>query len=939
MAEELRTIRLYGHLGKRFGRVHRRYIESPAEAVRALCATLPGFREYVQVEHANSAFRVMVGETETGAEELAAPSGAQEIRIVPVVRGGKSALGKIITGAVMIVAAIYGGWGAYVARGLWSVGFSIAAGGVSQLLANTPDPTSYKQHSYVFGGTNNVSRAGGAVPVLYGRREVPLTLVSGGITPENVGNCAFGIGDGLGTLTGDGNTVPRGASIKSDQKSRDKIYTGTRHLDTNEITRMLFAVSEGPIGGPVDALKSIKLEGTPIQNADGTFNFKGVAVAWVNGTTTQQAIPGFPSSETEHSSGAQITTTQPQYITVSDTAVNAVRVKIGFQSLQKIKKDGKAVGTKVQVAIDIQASGGSYATVLQPTISGLSESSTSTAFLVPLKGTGPWTLRIRRVTEDSTSNSLMNNTYLSGYTEIKNARLRFPNTAMLAVAVSAEQFSSVPTVALDAYGRVIQVPSNYNPTTRSYAGAWDGTFKDAWTDNPVWCFLDMATHTRYGARVPASSLDKWGLYEVAQYCDGMVSDGQGGTEPRYRFSYLFSDEAEAFKVLAHMVGAARAALYYGGTVDRPSTALTVVQDRASTPRALFSPSNVIDGGFNYAGTPRKTRYTQVTVWWHDPAQGYAKVPVIVRADASWIARYGLVEYETEALGCTSKGQAIREGRRIIYTSLLETETVSFETGMEGIVAFPGDVIAIQDPGRDRVRMAGRLASATTTTLTLDAPVTLESGKSYTAWVQLADGSIVSRAVSTGAGVVSAVTLTTALQSAPQPEAQWHLTASAPTLWRLVKVAEKRTEDSLTYECTAVAYNPSKFALLDDCGTVVNVTAASQPRPPVTGLVLTSRVGWADGSASFQVSAKWEPQIGATGYRAVIRQDDSPWQEMQVDACSAVFSGLGPGVYDVEVVARYPSGVSHATTASILVENIPATTPATLAMTISSVRPA
>lgn len=475
--------------------------------------------------------------------------------------------------------------------------------------------------------------------------------------------------------------------------------------------------------------------------------------------------------------------------------------------------------------------------------------------------------------------------------------------------------------------------------TRAYTGAWDGTFKDVWTDNPVWCFYDMATHTRYGARVPASSLDKWGLYEVAQYCDGMVSDGQGGTEPRYRFSYLFSDEAEAFKVLAHMVGAARAALYYGGTVDRPATALTVVQDRSTTPRALFSPSNVIDGGFSYAGTPRKTRYTQVTVWWHDPAQGYAKVPVIVRADASWIARYGLVEYETEALGCTSKGQAIREGRRIIYTSLLEAETVGFETGMEGIVAFPGDVIAIQDPGRDRVRLAGRLASATTTTLTLDAPVTLESGKSYTAWVQLADGSIVSRAVSTGAGVVSAVALATALPSAPQPEAQWHLTASAPTLWRLVKVAEKRTEDSLTYECTAVAHNTSKFALLDDCGTVVHVTSASQPRPPVTGLVLASRVGWAEGSAAFQVSAKWDPQSSATSYKAVIRQDDSPWQEMSVDACSATFSGLGAGVYDVEVVAQYASGVSAATSGTITVESLPATTPTSLSMTISTTRPA
>ena len=718
-------------------------------------------------------------------------------------------------------------------------------------------------------------------------------------------------------------------------------------MSTTQTLRRMYAISEGPCFGLVDGLKSIKMNGTPILAADGTtYNYKNICVALVNGTKTQQSIKGFPDVETEFSVGSEITYSVPQYITVSDTSVNAVIVSITLPALQGIDQStGKQIRKTVHVTIDVQGSGGGYVPQTLAwgggEISDCASGSISRSFEIPLDGTGPWTLRVKRLTADSTDSYTQDKTYLGSYTEVKHAKLTNPWTAKLAISLRAEQFSSVPEVTLDYKGRIIKVPSNYDPSTRAYTGIWDGTFKEAWSDNPAWCFFDMATSARYGSGryLDESGIDIWMLYEIAQYCDVLIDNGQGGTEPRCTFNAYLSSDEECFKVLAHIISVARAQIYYGASQDRPSTMLTAVQDAPGSIAALFSPSNVIGGKFTYSGTPRKTRYTEVTVWWNDPEQNYKLVPVLVVADASYIARYGVQSYETTAFGCTSKGQAIREGRRILYTNLLETGLLSFESGLEGMVVCPGQLIQIKDPARDRERKGGRLKDGcTTTTLALDGDVTLASGMAYTAYVTLPSGKVESRGITTAAGTVSSVALASALSSVPQAESQWQIvpTATAPTHWRVLGVKEKKSESSISYEISAVQNAPEKYALIETIGTIPSTPEDPQVVfAPVTGLAVTSNHAWSGGNSVITVQAAWTMPKDATGAKALIRIDTGAWQEMTVSGSSATFATSAARPVEVQVFAEYKRGTSVAATASYTIPAITTTTPATLTITRQS----
>lgn len=948
---ELRTIRLYGHLGKRFGRVHRRAISSPREAIKSLCATLPGFREYMQVTHGKSAFRVVVGKEDISASELSTISGGQEISIVPVVRGGKSDFGRVITGIAIIWATQgwgwAGAWGQFAGQMGMAVGSSMTLGGIAGMLSNSPSASAYGAgddngtKNYLFSGAGQATKAGGCVPVLYGELEIPCVPISTGIIADyGLGVSHFGLlGDGTGAWSGNGDTTPKAASKSDTSYTAAFIETAMR----------MYAISEGPCEGLVGGWQGIKLDGTPVLASDGTtWNFTGISAALVNGTQAQPWIPGFPDVETETAAGGEIKHDQPQYITVNDLSVGAVRLRITFPSLQKIDATtGKAVYATVQLAVDVQASGGSYVDQqISGTISGRYSSETSHTFTIPLSGTGPWTIRVRRVTVDSTDTYTSDKSYLGSYATIVYAKLRHPWTAKLAIAFNAKQFSSLPDVTLRYRGRIIRVPSNYDPIARSHTGAWDGTFKDAWSNNPAWCFLDMATNARYGSGryVTMASIDIWALYEIAQYCDEPVSsgrtDGDGNIiyEPRFQFNCYLSTPEEAFKVLAHMMSVARSALYYGGSPDSPSTSLTAVQDRDEGAVSLFSPSNVIGGKFSYSGTTRKTRYTEVTVWWNDPEQAYKMVPVLVVADASHISRYGVQSTSTVAFGATTKSQAIREGRRILLTNLLETETVTFSSGLEGVAAFPGARAQIKDPRRDSARQGGRLLDGcTASTLCLDGSVTLAASTSYTAYVTLPSGEVESRTITTGAGTVATVALSSPLSATPNAESQWQITptATAPTKWRILTVKENRGEDSLAYEITAVQSAPEKYALIDDVGTILP-TPAETPITfaPVTNLALTSNTAWGNGSSVITLNAAWTAPSGATGAEALYRLDGGPWQPMAVSGPCASATLASVGTADVKVFAIYPQGVSDAATGSRTVTSVPTTTPASLTITVS-----
>ncbi|BDU76310.1 TipJ family phage tail tip protein [Mesoterricola sediminis] len=684
----------------------------------------------------------------------------------------------------------------------------------------------------------------------------------------------------------------------------------------------------GPSG-----LRDIYLNDVPIQNSDGTFNFSGINVSMTKGTLTQTPINGFSDTESVTVSGAQILNSTPQPVYIPNVAATAVRLNISLPALyQQSSYDGSMSGDTVNLKVEVSNNGASYVDAsakIGADVLKITGGPTTGAVVRSIRlnltqfGSGPWSVRVSRVTADNNTTYRENRTYLQSYSAITEQQLRYPGTALLAITVDAKRFSSMPKVSVRSYGRKVLVPANYTPATRNpdtgvwtpavYAttgtgtsgGSWDGTFKEAWTSNPAWIFMDMATSKVYGAGtyLSQSGVDKWGLYTLAMYCDGMVSDGFGGTEPRFAFNGYIQSQEEAFHMLAHIISCARAQLYYGKGKVMP------VQDVDDTPVHLFTPSNVVGGKFSYSGTARKARHTVAQVTWNDPAQLWKAVPEQVQADSSYISRYGVQVTSYTAVGCTSKGQARRSGRYTLLSELNETEAVTFSTGIEGTYVKPGKIILIQDPARLRFRMGGRIDSATSSTVTLDGQVTLQSGQTYTLWVQLPDGSLVSKTVTTAAGTVSALTISGTFATIPSAKAQWLLssTAQPASRWRVISVREVQDQ---TIEITALANYQAKYALADITDSLVAAPVATSNLGAPSGLVLTHTTQTQSDRLAYSLSASWTAPTGTpNGYIAQYRKDTGAWIDMTVAGCGASAQDLLVGVYDVRVAAQYQDGVS------------------------------
>jgi len=513
---------------------------------------------------------------------------------------------------------------------------------------------------------------------------------------------------------------------------------------------------------------------------------------------------------------------------------------------------------------DLKITGGS---VLVPkytdTIIGKTISRYQRAYRIPLTGTGPWDIRVRRLTADSASATLINKTYWGSYTQIVDAKFSYPNSALMALSVDASNFNRIPVRGYDIYGLLVRVPSNYDAVARTYTGAWDGTFQIAWTDNPAWCFYDLLTSARYGLgdTIAAAQVDKWALYTIAQYCDAAVDDGYGRQEPRFTCNLYLQTREEAYKVVAAMASIFRAITYWS------AGAVTAVQDAPADPIMLFTAANVIDGVFSHQGSSRRTRHTVALVSWNDPADLYRQKVEYV-ADDTGIARYGINQTEVIAIGCASRGQAHRLGKLILLTERSETETVTFRCGLDGVSVYPGAVIQTADPRRAGKRFGGRVNSATTGAVTLDAAVDIETGKTYTLWCVLPDGSVESRAVTNSIGSASVLTVSPALTAAPQNFAIWQLEASdlQAETWRVVAVSEI---DKTQLEITALAYNAGKYAAIEQGLALelrrvsgINVAAPVQP----AGLSITESLYLSGlGAVGVKGLASWQSQDDALRY--------------------------------------------------------------------------
>ncbi len=639
------------------------------------------------------------------------------------------------------------------------------------------------------------------------------------------------------------------------------------NLKSTQLLSVIDAISEGPIEGPVDGLKSVLLNSTPVLDSEGNTNISGVTVVFRAGEQEQSPPEGFESSGSETVLGTEVKYDTPITRTITSANIDRLRFTFGVQALVETTSKGDRNPSEVRLLVQIQRNGG-WVTEKDITIKGKTTSQYLASVVVDNLPPRPFSIRMRRMTPDSTTDQLQNKTLWSSYTEIIDVKQCYPNTALVGVQVDSEQFGS-QQVSRNYHlrGRILQVPSNYNPQTRQYSGIWDGTFKPAYSNNMAWCLWDMLTHPRYGMgkRLGAADVDKWALYVIGQYCDQSVPDGFGGTEPRITCNAYLTTQRKAWDVLSDFCSAMRCMPVWNGQT------LTFVQDRPSDKVWTYNRSNVVmpdDGApFRYSFSALKDRHNAVEVNWIDPDNGWETATELVE-DTQAIARYGRNVTKMDAFGCTSRGQAHRAGLWLIKTELLETQTVDFSVGAEGLRHVPGDVIEICDDDYAGISTGGRVlaVNSQTRTLTLDREITLPS--SGTTLISLVDGSgnpvsVEVQSVTDGVKVkVSRVPDGVAGYSV------WGL--KLPTLrQRLFRCVSIRENDDGTYAITAVQHVPEKEAIVDNgahfdgdlSGTVNGVT------PPAVQH-LTAEVS-AD-SGEYQVLARWDTPKVVKGVSFMLR---------------------------------------------------------------------
>ena len=639
------------------------------------------------------------------------------------------------------------------------------------------------------------------------------------------------------------------------------------NLKSTQLLSVIDAISEGPIEGPVDGLKSVLLNSTPVLDSDGNTNIAGVTVVFRAGEQEQTPPEGFESSGSETVLGTEVKYDTPITRTITSANIDRLRFTFGVQALVETTSKGDRNPSEVRLLVQIQRNGG-WVTEKDITIKGKTTSQYLASVVVDNLPPRPFNIRMRRMTPDSTTDQLQNKTLWSSYTEIIDVKQCYPNTALVGVQVDSEQFGS-QQVSRNYHlrGRILQVPSNYNPQTRQYSGIWDGTFKPAYSNNMAWCLWDMLTHPRYGMgkRLGAADVDKWALYVIGQNCDQSVPDGFGGTEPRITCNAWLTTQRKAWDVLSDFCSAMRCMPVWNGQT------LTFVQDRPSDKVWTYNRSNVVmpdDGApFRYSFSALKDRHNAVEVNWIDPDNGWETATELVE-DTQAIARYGRNVTKMDAFGCTSRGQAHRAGLWLIKTELLETQTVDFSVGAEGLRHVPGDVIEICDDDYAGISTGGRVlaVNSQTRTLTLDREITLPS--SGTTLISLVDGSgnpvsVEVQSVTDGVKVkVSRVPDGVAGYSV------WGL--KLPTLrQRLFRCVSIRENDDGTYAITAVQHVPEKEAIVDNgahfdgdqSGTVNGVT------PPAVQH-LTAEVT-AD-SGEYQVLARWDTPKVVKGVSFMLR---------------------------------------------------------------------
>ncbi|EXT49771.1 phage tail protein [Acinetobacter sp. 25977_3] len=687
---------------------------------------------------------------------------------------------------------------------------------------------------------------------------------------------------------------------KGSKKQRQPVISPDS-AQSKTFIKVLYGLAEGEIEGLANGLQSIYLEETPLQNADGSLNFENVKVDFRNGTNDQEYIEGFPAVESETAIDVELKSETPWVRAFSNLDLDAVRLRLKWGPLRtQNATNGDVSGVTIEYAIDLQTDGGVWTEVLKTKISDKTSANYERAHRIDLpRADSGWLVRVRRLTPNSSSEYISDKMYIAAVTEVIDAKLRYPNTALLGLQYDAETFGNVAKVAVDAKGRILKVPTNYNPVTRQYIGMWDGTFKEAYSNNPAWIYYDICTVDRYalGDRLTPLMVDKWSLYRLAQYCDQMVPDGLGGQEPRFTCNVYLQSAEGAFEILTKLAGVFRAITFWDG--NSIICDADIPQDTYFT----YTRANVIDGNFEYAGTRARDRHNVVKIAWDNPANHYKTEYEFVR-DEKAIAEAGQVRIlEIDAWGCTSRGQAQRAGWWALESEQLETRTVSFKVGLDGYIPLPGKVIEVADPLFAGRANGGRVSaiSADRKSITLDRDdVVAVAGDRLI--INGEDGKAQARIVQSISGRV--VTVTHEFDAIATQNV-WVMDAQdlATMKFRVISITQ---DESHQFSVTALQYNPAKFDAIDK-GAYFDEVPISIVNPslqdPVSDLTITSESRVDQGINVATMIVSWAQAKGAVKYQVEWRKDDGSWIKLPITGNNSVeVPGIYAGQYQARVTA-------------------------------------
>jgi predicted phage tail protein len=659
--------------------------------------------------------------------------------------------------------------------------------------------------------------------------------------------------------------------------------------------KLLIALGEGEFGGGLTG-QSIFLDGTPLLNSDGSSNFSGVAWEFRAGTQAQSYIQGLPGTENEISVGTEVKSTVAWTHTFTNTQLSAIRLRLKWPSLFKQEDDGDLVGYSINYTIELQTDGGAFQTVINTAVTGKTTSGYERSHRIDLPPAGTtWTIRLRKITADANSAKIGDAMTIQSYTEVIDAKLRYPNTALLYIEFDSSQFNgSIPQISCKPQGRVIRVPDTYDPVTRTYSGTWTGAFKWAWSDNPAWVFYDLVVTDRFGLgnRLTAANIDKWELYQVAQYCDQMVPDGKGGngTEPRYICNVYVQSRNDAYTVLRDFAAIFRGMTYWGGNQ---------IVALADMPRDIdysYTRANVIDGQFSYSSSTTKTRYTTALVSWSDPDNAYADAmePVF---EQDLVTRYGFNQLELTAIGCTRQSEANRKGRWGILTNNKD-RVITFSVGLDGMIPQPGYIIAVADEMLSGKVNGGRISSVNGRAITLDrVPDAVAGGRLI---LNLPSGAAQSRTIQSVSGKV--VTVTTAYSETPESESVWVVESDElyAQQYRVLSVADNNDN---TFTISAAYHDPDKYARIDT-GAIIDERPISVIPPGNQSAPANIQIGSYSvvnqGISVQTMRATWDPTTNAIAYEAQWRRNDGNWVNVPR---SSTTSFEVPGIYAGRYLVR------------------------------------